>query len=356
VAAAAAADEGVESLEAELQELRSLVHQLQPPASLQQQLTQQLSHLAAAGAAATGSSSSSSDSHPSDHSLYHWSNVWCAVKSVWASQWNSRAVAALSKAQLPLDHLRMGVLLQPLLPARYSWVAHTVNPSTGSAADVAVQLVVGLGEVLVGNHPGRAFGGVVKRASLTAALEKTHGGSSSSSSSSRDVMQVPSDAVLLDVVDVVSYPSKNAAVVPGGVMLLPCSLSASGSSSTASGSSSGMSGSSSSRGVVFMARSDSNAEDLPGFAGAGLFDSVSTTPTDTHLINYTLEPLVWDRAAAAALMWQCALAAVAAEQVVVQQQQQGMSDLGHGANLGQDVEGCVTADGRIWLLQARPQV
>lgn len=90
------------------------------------------------------------------------------------------------------------------------------------------------------------------------------------------------------------------------------------------------------------------------FAGAGLFDSVPTTSTDTHLLNYTLEPLVWDRGAAAALLWQCALAAVAAEEVVQQQQQGG--DLDRGQYLGQDVEGCVTADGRIWLLQARPQV
>lgn len=94
------------------------------------------------------------------------------------------------------------------------------------------------------------------------------------------------------------------------------------------------------------------------FAGAGLFDSVPTTPTQTVLLDYSREPLALDRTAAAELLWRCAAAAVAAEEVVDQYLGQD-ADL-HGSdrdqNLGQDVEGCVTADGKIWLLQDRPQV
>ncbi|WIA39103.1 hypothetical protein OEZ86_005242 [Tetradesmus obliquus] len=323
----------------DLQHIRRLVLQLQAPAALGQQLDTQLSSLAAAAATGNGSSSS-----------YSWDAAWAAVKGVWASQWNDRALAALRKARLPLQQLRMGVLLQPLLPARYSWVAHTVNPASGSAAEVSVQLVVGLGEVLVGNYPGRALSGVIRRDSLTAALQQALSGSSSGGIGG--VLAglqppVPEDAQLLSAVEVVSYPSKDAAVVPAG-MSLPCEVR--NGNGNGNGSRNGNGASAAAGEVVFMARSDSNAEDLPGFAGAGLFDSLPSAPTRSVLIDYAKEPLVWDKAAAATLLWQCALAALAAEQAVAAAD----GELEEG--VGQDVEGCVTPDGAIWLLQARPQV
>jgi len=217
---------------------RALVQQLQVPPGLLHALNKQLHSMAATQA--PGISSNGNGSSPS----YNWDDVWSAVKGVWASQWNARAVAALGKAGLPLQHLRMGVLVQPLLPAHYSWVAHTVNPANGSAEEVCVQLVVGLGEVLVGNHPGRALGGTVSRKALTAALQR---------SSSASSVPVPEDEELLAAVDVVSYPSKDAAIVPEGLLLPSCG---------GCGSSGGWSGSTAR--AVFMARSDSNAEDLPG--------------------------------------------------------------------------------------------
>lgn len=200
--------------------------------------------------------SSSTILHPS----YEWDDVWRAIKGVWASQWNARAVAALGKAHLPLQHLRMGVLLQPLLPARYSWVAHTVNPSSGSADEVCVQLVVGLGEVLVGNHPGRALGGIIKRPALMAALLAQQQAAAAAAGSNGSSAPLPGARELLSAVDVVSYPSKDAAVLPLGLQL-PCCA--------APGGSTGRGGSGNrqawDRGnAVFMARSDSNAEDLPG--------------------------------------------------------------------------------------------
>lgn len=231
------------------------MHQLQAPAALGQQLDTQLSSLAAAAATGNGSSSS-----------YSWDAAWAAVKGVWASQWNDRALAALRKARLPLQQLRMGVLLQPLLPARYSWVAHTVNPASGSAAEVSVQLVVGLGEVLVGNYPGRALSGVIRRDSLTAALQQALSGSSSGGIGG--VLAglqppVPEDAQLLSAVEVVSYPSKDAAVVPAG-MNLPCEVRNGNGNGNGNGSRNGNGASAAAGEVVFMARSDSNAEDLPG--------------------------------------------------------------------------------------------
>jgi hypothetical protein len=167
-----------------------------------------------------------------------------------------------------MTHLRMGVLLQPLLPARYSWVAHTVNPSSGSADEVCVQLVVGLGEVLVGNHPGSALGGTISRPALLAALQQQQaaaaaaaagsgGGSSGGGGSSAPL---PPEAELQAAVDVVTFPSKDAAVLPLGLSLPCCSVPQS----------SGGGGGAGGGPAVFMARSDSNAEDLPGCAPAAV--------------------------------------------------------------------------------------
>jgi len=63
------------------------------------------------------------------------------------------------------------------------------------------------------------------------------------------------------------------------------------------------------------------------------------------------EPMAWKKASAAALLWQCALAAVAAEEVL-----QHQADTVAGGGSGLDVEGCITVDGNMWLVQARPQV
>ena len=61
-----------------------------------------------------------------------WEDMWHAIKAVWASKWNSRAVASLRKAGLQHDHLQMAVLCQPVIPAKYAFVAHTTNPVTGA--------------------------------------------------------------------------------------------------------------------------------------------------------------------------------------------------------------------------------
>jgi hypothetical protein len=232
------------------------VSQLHVPPGLQHALDKQLPALA--GGSSSGSSTAAEPP-------YEWDDVWAAIRGVWASQWNARAVAALGKAGLPLQHLRMGVLLQPLLPARYSFVVHTINPSSGSADEVVVQLVVGLGEVLVGNHPGRALGGVIKRAALLAALQQQQAAAGSKGGSVSSV-PLPSEAELLAAVDVVSYPSKDAAVVPLGLNLPCCAGAATGSGSGGGGASTrgGWARGGGSAAAVFMARSDSNAEDLPG--------------------------------------------------------------------------------------------
>jgi hypothetical protein len=93
------------------------------------------------------------------------------------------------------------------------------------------------------------------------------------------------------------------------------------------------------------------------FAGAGLFDSIPSATTKACLINYTKEPMAFKKSAAAALLWQCALAAVASEEVLLQQEAlAGVNGAGSSAGCGLDVEGCITVDGSMWVVQARPQV
>ena len=60
-----------------------------------------------------------------------WGQLWAAIKAVWASKWNERAVLSLRKARLDHGQLQMAVLLQAVLPAQHAFVAHTVHPTTG---------------------------------------------------------------------------------------------------------------------------------------------------------------------------------------------------------------------------------
>lgn len=94
--------------------------------------------------------------------------------------------------------------------------------------------------------------------------------------------------------------------------------------------------------VSLIARSDSNGEDLEGFAGAGLYDSVPVAGVSEGTPSYNDVPLLWDGA-----MQQQVLKAVAEVGWKVE------------AALGGkpvDIEGVVTADGKVAVVQARPQI
>ena len=60
-----------------------------------------------------------------------WGGSWAAIKQVWASKWNERAVLSLRRAELSHSALQMAVLCQEVVPAQYAFVAHTTNPTTG---------------------------------------------------------------------------------------------------------------------------------------------------------------------------------------------------------------------------------
>jgi alpha-glucan, water dikinase len=143
--------------------------------------------------------------------------AWRALKAVWASKWTERAFLQRCSAGIPDDDLSMAVLCMGLVPAEYAFVLHTQSPITGgSQDDVYGEVVVGLGETLVGNHPGRAFAFKVS---------KTTGQMS--------LLSLPSK------LDVQYAPEKP---------------------------------------VCLIARSDSNGEDLEGFAGAGVIELAHHLP------------------------------------------------------------------------------
>ena len=161
-----------------------------------------------------------------------------------------------------------------------------------------VEVVVGLGDALVGNAPGSALGFTYRKGAAAG------GGGGGSDGGGGDGGDGGDDGA--SRVTVVTYPSKLVATTGG----------------------------------AFLFRSDSNAEDLHGFAGAGVYDSIPLIPTVAVPVEYGAEPLVADDAFREALCGRLGRLCVAVE-----------------AALGgpQDVEGCIKG-GQLCVVQARPQV
>jgi alpha-glucan,water dikinase len=203
-----------------------------------------------------------------------WEETWTAVRRVWASKWNERAFLSRRARGTPHDQLRMAVLIQRVVEAEYAFVIHTANPLTRNRGEIYAEAVLGLGETLVGNYPGRALGFVCRKADLSLDLE--------------------------------SYPGKSV----------------------------GLYG----KGVIF--RSDSNGEDLEGFAGAGLYDSYLAEEPEVRALDYTRERLVWDRSFRDELLRSIARIGIEVERVL---------------GTPQDIEGAVSA-GQLYVVQTRPQV
>jgi alpha-glucan,water dikinase len=200
--------------------------------------------------------------------------LWHAVRSVWASQWNERAYLSRRAHCGGHENLRMAVLIQQVVPADYAYVIHTVNPLTGNRDELFAEVVLGLGETLVGNYPGRALGFTCKKTDRA--------------------------------INIVSYPSKSVGLYGSGVIF----------------------------------RSDSNGEDLEGFAGAGLYDSYLAEEPLPRELDYSQERLVWDRGWRDDLLRKIAGIGLEIERLL---------------GSPQDIEGAV-AGGQFYVVQARPQV
>lgn len=201
-----------------------------------------------------------------------------ALKTVWASKWTDRAVSSRQSVGLFDYQLFLAVLVQPLQGGMFGFVIHTQSPLVGDSKDEA------LVEVCVG---------------LGESLVSNSPGRALSASVSATAVRIH------------SYPSK-----PLGVFLPD--------------------------GGSLIFRSDSNGEDLPGFAGAGLYDSVSATACPSRPVDYTKSPLLFDKNFQEELLSQ-------------------LYDIGRRVEyffdgVPQDVEGAIGPSGAITVTQSRPQV
>jgi alpha-glucan,water dikinase len=203
-----------------------------------------------------------------------WEQTWNAIRRVWASKWNDRAYLSRRARGIPHASLQMAVLIQEVIPADYAFVIHTANPLTGAREEIFAEVVLGMGETLVGNYPGRALSFLCQKSNLQPEL--------------------------------LSFPSKSIGIFG--------------------------------KGVIF--RSDSNGEDLPGFAGAGLYDSFLAEQPEHRLLDYRGEKLVWDTSFRDELLRSIARIGLEVEQLL---------------GSAQDIEGAV-AGGRFHVVQTRPQV
>lgn len=149
---------------------------------------------------------------PVPESEERWGLALEALKGVWASQYNERAYYSMRKYDMDLGAIRMAVLVQRVVQPQYAFVIHTKNPSNNNEREVFAELVKGLGETLVS--------GMVAGSSVAFKADK---GS-------------------LDEPEVLCYASKSEGMYVRDSLIF---------------------------------RSDSNGEDLEGYAGAGLFDSIT---------------------------------------------------------------------------------
>ncbi|XP_038694729.1 alpha-glucan water dikinase, chloroplastic-like isoform X4 [Tripterygium wilfordii] len=213
---------------------------------------------------------------PGDEGEQRWEQAWMAIKKVWASKWNERAYFSTRKVKIDHDNLCMAVLVQEVINAEYAFVIHTTNPSSDDSSEIYTEVVKGLGETLVGAYPGRALSFICKKNDL-------------------------------NTPQVLGYPSK-----PIGLFIR--------------------------RSIIF--RSDSNGEDLEGYAGAGLYDSVPMDEEEKVILDYSSDPLVNDGNFQKSILSSIARAGMVIEEL-------------YGSP--QDIEG-VIKDGNVYVVQTRPQM
>ena len=92
----------------------------------------------------------------------------------------------------------------------------------------------------------------------------------------------------------------------------------------------------------FIFRSDSNSEDLPGFAGAGLFDSYAIEDETKRRVTYSSDRIMTDAGFKADFMSKVGTIGEVIEEVYEGEPQ--------------DIEGAFSEDGKYYVVQTRPQV
>ena len=204
-----------------------------------------------------------------------FTEAFTAIKNVWASKFNERVFIATSKVGIKLNDIKMSVLCQKIIPADYAFVIHTKNPTNNNINEIFAELVIGMGETLVGAYDGQSF-------SFSYDKKKNN-------------------------YDIKSYPNKTTSLKNSG----------------------------------FIFRSDSNTEDLEGFSGAGLFDSIPMVKDKSVQNVYYNNKLFTDKKFVDNLIKKISMLGIGVEKLY--------------GGVPQDIEG-VYYKGDVYIVQTRPQV
>jgi alpha-glucan, water dikinase len=204
-----------------------------------------------------------------------WNEAWTAIKSVWGSKYNERVYLSTLKSKIPLNSVVMSVLCQEVITGDYAYVLHTKNPMNNNIQEIYGELVLGLGETLVGAYEGRALSFIANKNDNQITIE--------------------------------SFPSKSIYL----------------------------------KGSGFISRSDSNSEDLPGFAGAGLFDSFIMEAPQACIASYSQDKIINDPGFREFFLQKLKEVGILVEDIF--------------CGVPQDIEGVIKGN-QIFVVQSRPQV
>jgi phosphohistidine swiveling domain-containing protein len=78
-----------------------------------------------------------------------WDRLFDAIRRVWASAHNERALAYRRAKGIPTDRISMAVVVQQMVDARTAGVLFTANPNDGNVYEVVISTLWGAGEGLV---------------------------------------------------------------------------------------------------------------------------------------------------------------------------------------------------------------
>ncbi|KAH8581854.1 R1 like alpha-glucan water dikinase [Cryptosporidium sp. chipmunk genotype I] len=242
--------------------------------------------------------------------------IWEKIKKVWMSIYQPISFLNMKKIGLPLSNVCMSIAIQRLMNAKYAFVLHSKNPIHNKSINLTEydemygELVIGLGETLVSNTLGKSMG--------FTALRKRN-------------CRNYQDTNFIQKINIVSFPSKSIAMfepisVDGSLIdfyNVPCN---------------------------FIFRSDSNAEDIEGFAGAGVFQSIPLIDPTSKYVKYLSQQIIKDQDHRNKLLKQLATIAFYIQDEFNE--------------TPQDIEGCIIEDCKvsgiksfsIAIVQSRPQV
>ena len=205
----------------------------------------------------------------------HFEKAWIAIKQVWGSKFNERVYLSILKSRINIDSVVMSVLCQEVISAEYAFVLHTKNPINNNPEEIYGELVIGIGETLVGAYEGRSLSFIANKSTGKITVE--------------------------------SFPNKSVYL----------------------------------KGFGFIFRSDSNSEDLPGFAGAGLFDSFLMDQPQEFVSKYSESEIVTNPGIRNFLLQGLKEVGILIEEIY--------------CGVAQDIEGAIK-NNQIFVVQARPQV